>query len=99
MFSESQLREVKQLDLFEFLNENYLMLVPALWVLGYALKQTPMLPDWSIIWVISFVSLVLAMFTFGFHPEAFLNALTAAGVAVFGHQLVKQTKGAKSNGS
>lgn len=86
------------MDLLHFLNENYLMLVPALWVLGFALKQTPSVPDWSIIWVISLVSLVLAWFTFGFHLEAFLNALTAAGVAVFGHQIVKQTKG-RSNGN
>jgi hypothetical protein len=79
------------MDLLSYLNESYLFLVPALWVLGYALKKTPKVPDWSIIWVLFLVSEVLALFTFGINAEAITNGVVAAGVSVLGHQLIKQS--------
>lgn len=83
--------EVNRLDLLNALNENYLMLVPALWVLGFALKQTPKVPNWSIIWILTILSLGLAAYSYGFGVEAIVNGLVAAGVAVYGHQLVKHS--------
>lgn len=67
------------------------MLVPALWVLGFALKQTPAIPDWSIIWVILFVSILIGSLAFGFSFSGLINGIIAAGVAVLGHQMLKQT--------
>ncbi|QED47660.1 phage holin family protein [Cytobacillus dafuensis] len=78
------------MNLLEYLNQNYLMLVPALWVLGFALKQTPAIPNWMIIWVLLFVSITVGSLTFGFSYEGLINGITAAGVAVLGHQMVKQ---------
>ncbi|OCA81509.1 hypothetical protein A8F94_21775 [Bacillus sp. FJAT-27225] len=78
------------MDLFKFLNENYFFLVPVLWIIGYALKQTPWVPDWAIIWILFAFSLVLACMGFGFNVEAITNSILATGVAVFGHQAVKQ---------
>ncbi|MFS0820584.1 phage holin family protein [Bacillus sp. 1P02SD] len=79
------------LDLLQFLNENYYMLVPVLWVIGFFLKQTPTIPNWSITWILLGVSLVGGAVLFGFTAEAVFNGVIAAGVAVFGHQMVKQT--------
>lgn len=84
------------MNLFEFLNENYFFLVPALWVVGYAMKQTPKVPDWSIIWILLGISLGMGTLAFGFTAEAITNAIIAAGVSVFGHQLVKQTTVARN---
>lgn len=81
------------MDLLQFLNENYYMLVPALWVLGYALKQTPQIPDWSIIWILLLFSVLFGTFAFGFSVQGMINGIIAAGVAVLGHQMVKQTYG------
>lgn len=72
------------------LNENYLFLVPALWALGYALKKTPKVPDWSIVWVLFLVSVTLGICTFGVNSEAITQGIVAAGAAVLGHQLIKQ---------
>ncbi|AGK53281.1 hypothetical protein B1NLA3E_07595 [Bacillus sp. 1NLA3E] len=83
------------MDLLQFLNENYFMLIPVLWVLGFALKQTPHVPNWSIIWILTVVSLVFGCVSFGFTYEAIMNSIVAAGVAVYGHQLFKQTKNSK----
>ncbi|RFB10182.1 hypothetical protein DZB84_23145 [Bacillus sp. HNG] len=79
------------MDLLQFSNENYYMLVPMLWVIGFFLKQTPTIPNWAITWILLGVSLVGGAFFFGFTAEAFFNGVIAAGVAVFGHQMVKQT--------
>ncbi|RHW38021.1 hypothetical protein D1B31_14660 [Neobacillus notoginsengisoli] len=78
-------------DFLQFLNENYYFLVPVLWIIGYALKQTPHIPDWSIIWVLFAISLFLACFAFGLNVQAITNGIVATGVAVFGQQAVKQT--------
>nr|WP_254119450.1 phage holin family protein [Bacillus sp. FJAT-29790] len=67
------------------------MLVPALWVLGFALKQTPAVPNWTIIWVLLLVSIAFACLAFGLSIEALINGIIAAGVAVLGHQMIKQT--------
>lgn len=79
------------MDLLSALSENYLMLVPALWVLGFALKQTPKVPNWSIIWILTVLSLGLAVYAYGFSVDAIINGMVAAGVAVYGHQLVKHS--------
>ena len=79
------------MNLVDFLNKNYYILVPALWVIGYALKQTPKIPDWSIIWILLLISLGFSSFAFGFSGTGIINGVIAAGVAVLGHQMFKQT--------
>lgn len=74
-----------------FLLDHYYILVPVLWIIGYALKQTPTIPDWSIIWILLLASILLATFAYGLSFEAVTNGILAAGVSVFGHQLAKQT--------
>lgn len=79
------------MELVSFLNENYYMLVPALWVLGFALKRTPNIPNWSIIWILLAFSLIFGTIAFGFSITGIINGIIAAGVAVLGHQMIKQT--------
>lgn len=80
-----------ELDLIQFLNENYYMFIPALWVLGFALKQTPQVPNWSIIWILLAFSIGFGTLAFGFSFDGIIHGIVAAGVAVLGHQMVKQT--------
>lgn len=77
--------------IFQMLNDNYLTLVPALWVIGYALKQTPKVPDWSILWIILILSISIGILAFGFSYDGLINGIIASGVAVLGHQMIKQT--------
>lgn len=79
------------MNFVEYLNQNYLMLVPALWVLGFAIKQTPFIPNWLIIWILLIVSIIFGTIAFGFSYEGLINGVVAAGVAVLGHQMLKQT--------
>ncbi|MFT8322797.1 MAG: phage holin family protein [Bacillus sp. (in: firmicutes)] len=73
-----------------YLNENYYGLIPVLWVIGYALKQTPKIPDWLIIWILLAISILLGTFAYGFTFDAITNGIIAVGVAVLGHQMLKQ---------
>lgn len=82
--------------LFSFLNENYYMLAPVLWVIGFALKNTPRIPDWTIIWILLGLSIGFGVISYGFHLEVIMNGIIAAGVAVLGHQMFKQTVGARN---
>jgi Phage holin family Hol44, in holin superfamily V len=79
------------MEFLQLLDENYLIFVPVLWVIGYALKQTPFIPNWSIIWLLLFASIIIGFFAFGYSAETFIHSIIAAGVAVFGHQAIKQT--------
>ncbi|WP_141432383.1 phage holin family protein [Bacillus sp. 03113] len=79
------------MNLIQYLDENYLVLVPALWVIGIALKQTPKIPDWSIIWILLFLSITTGTYIYGFSFRGILNGIVAAGVSVLGHQVVKQS--------
>jgi hypothetical protein len=82
--------------LLTFLNENYYMLAPALWVIGFALKHTPKIPDWTIIWILLALSVGIGVFAYGFSLDVIMNGIIAAGVAVLGHQMFKQTVGARN---
>lgn len=79
------------MNLLDFLSQNYYMLVPALWVIGYALKQTPFVPDWSILWILVIISVTVGSIAYGFSINGVINGIIAAGVAVLGHQMMKQT--------
>ncbi|BCB03851.1 phage holin family protein [Bacillus sp. KH172YL63] len=67
------------------------VLVPILWVLGYAFKRTPHVPDWLIIWVLLGVSVVVSGWTLGFDLNGISNGFIATGIAITTHQSVKQT--------
>lgn len=77
--------------ILDYLNENYYILVPILWIIGYALKQTPKVPDWLIIWILLGLSILLGTIAYGFSFDAISNGILATGVSVLGHQLLKQT--------
>lgn len=83
------------MDFLSFLNENYYIMVPALWVIGFALKHTPKIPDWTIIWILLVLAVGVGTFSFGFSFDALMNGVIAAGIAVFGHQMYKQTFGTR----
>lgn len=78
--------EVKNL-----IDPSLMIVVVACWVIGYALKQTPRVPDWSIIYAVTAVAIVFAISTLGFHAQSVLQGILCGAFAVYGNQLVKQT--------
>lgn len=77
---------------FEFIDPMLLVVVATCWCLGYILKQTPRIPDWSIVYVITLAAVLLTIWLIGFGPDAIIQGVLCGAFSVYGHQLVKQTK-------
>lgn len=73
------------------IHESLVVVVPALLIIGYALKQTPKFPDWAIVWVLLVLGMVSGMFTVGLNVNGLANGIIAAGMAIAANQTYKQT--------
>ncbi|MGR3764548.1 phage holin family protein [Rossellomorea sp. NS-SX7] len=67
------------------------ILVPVLWVLGFALKRTPHIPDWLIIWILLVVGVAASSWRLGFDFNGIANGFICTGAAITTHQSIKQT--------
>ncbi|KTD88193.1 phage holin family protein [Paenibacillus etheri] len=76
----------------EFINPELMVVVVACWIIGYWLKQTPKVPDWSIVYIVTLVAIVFAVWMLGFVITSFIQGILCGAVAVYGNQLVKQAK-------
>ncbi len=68
------------------------LVVPALLIIGFALKKTPKCPDWLITWVILVLGAFAGLVSVGYDVNGFANGLIAGGLAIASNQLYKQTK-------
>jgi uncharacterized membrane protein len=67
------------------------IVVPALMILGYALKRTPNVQDWMIVWILLGAGIIASIFTLGFSVSSIANGFIAAGAAITTHQAYKQS--------
>lgn len=80
---------------FELIDPRLLIVVAACWVVGFILKRTPKIPDWSIVYLVVVLATLFTAGMFGWSIEAVIQGILAGAFAVFGHQAVKQAiKGA-----
>jgi len=85
--------------IFGFIPAELLAVVAACWVVGYVLKRTPRVPDWSIVYIVTLLAVAGAGFTLGWTPAAVVQGILAGAFAVYGHQFIKQAKeGAEDDG-
>lgn len=85
--------------IFEMIDPSLLIVVAACWVCGYVLKQTPRLPNWSIVYIVTAAAMLLTVWMNGWSAETVIQGLLAGAFAVYGHQFVKQAKeAAESDG-
>ncbi|MEK3867702.1 MULTISPECIES: phage holin family protein [Paenibacillus] len=76
----------------EFINPELMVVVVVCWIIGYWLKQTPKVPDWSIVYIVTLVAIVFAVLMLGFVITSFIQGILCGAVAVYGNQLIKQAK-------
>ncbi|MGG1650590.1 phage holin family protein [Paenibacillus sp. NRS-1780] len=62
------------------------------WVLGIIIKKTPRVPDWSIVYIVTGVAVILTVWMIGWGPQAVIQGVLAGAFAVYGNQLVKQAR-------
>ncbi|WP_231165482.1 phage holin family protein [Clostridium botulinum] len=80
-----------EINLMDYIVEQALILIPVLYILGIMLKGTNKIKDWTIPWILLVVGIIGAIALMGLNVNSVLQGILAAGTAVFGNQLVKQT--------
>lgn len=78
--------------LFDLIDPTLIVVVAACWVLGIVLKQTPRVPDWTIVYIVTLFAILLAIGLVGLSAETVIQGILCGAFAVYGHQVVKQTR-------
>ena len=74
----------------DYILDNALILIPAIYVIGAILKGTELIKDKYIPVILLPVGIVLGMLIVGFTVNGFIQGVLVTGVAVYANQLVKQ---------
>lgn len=75
----------------DYILDNALILIPAIYVIGAILKGTELVKDKYIPVILLPIGIVLGMLIVGFNVNGFIQGVLVTGVAVYANQLVKQT--------
>lgn len=75
----------------DYILDNALILIPAIYVIGAILKGTELIKDKYIPVILLPIGIVLGMILIGFDVNGFIQGILVTGVAVYANQLVKQT--------
>jgi hypothetical protein len=87
-------RSVIELDwnlLQQLIDPKLFVVVAACWAVGAALKHTPIVPDWTIIYGVTAVAVLLTIGLIGFSAQAVIQGILCGAFAVYGHQIIKQS--------
>jgi hypothetical protein len=78
--------------IFNLIEPELFIVVACCWVLGYILKQTPKVPDWTIVYFVTLFAIAVVIWMQGLTPQSVLQGILCGAFAVYGNQLVKQTR-------
>lgn len=79
------------MEIVEFVHGDALILVPFLWIIGAILKKTPRIHNWLIPWILLIISIISSSILMSFTMDSIIQGVISTGVAVFGHELFKET--------
>lgn len=74
----------------DYILDNALILIPAIYVIGAILKGTELVKDKYIPVILLPIGVILAMLLVGFNVNGFIQGVLVTGVSVYANQLVKQ---------
>lgn len=78
------------MDVIQFVVEEALIIVPALWIIGVFLKKSVLKDKW-IVWILLVTGIGFSFGLLGLSVESLIQGILVSGAAVLGHQLIKQT--------
>lgn len=78
--------------IFNLIDPKLLIVVAVCWVIGYVLKQTPKMPNWSIVYVVTLLAVLVTVWMLGWGPDSLIQGVLCGAFAVYGNQIVKQSK-------
>ena len=80
------------MDIFTYVKENALILIPVLMIIGLIIKNIQKIPDKWIPVILLPLGIVGAMALGGWTVDSAIQGILVTGVTVYGHQVVKQLK-------
>lgn len=81
------------MEILSYIVEEGLIMIPALYILGWMIKNTNKLENWLIPFILLGVSLILTpLIIDGYSPDNVVQAILITGVTVLGDQMVKQAR-------
>ncbi|HBA04226.1 MAG TPA: holin [Clostridium sp.] len=78
------------MDFVNYITENALILIPALYIIGMILKGIERIKDKYIPLILLPIGMSLAMALIGININAIIQGILVVGVSVYTNQLVKQ---------
>lgn len=75
-----------------FIRPELLLVVAVCWAVGYTLKKTPRVPDWTIIYAVTIFAVGVVIAVSGVNVDSVLQGVLCGAVAVYGNQLIKQSR-------
>lgn len=79
-------------EILQFVLDESLVMIPALWILGVIIKHTNILDNrWIPVVLLGVSAILTPLILDGYTAKTIVQAIYVTGVAVFGHQLIKQT--------
>lgn len=78
------------MEFVNYITENALILVPALYVLGMIIKNTEKIADRFIPLILLIAGIAGGIYIIGFNIEAVIQGILVTGSAVYTNQLFKQ---------
>ncbi|WP_246608364.1 phage holin family protein [Paenibacillus agaridevorans] len=78
-------------EIIHYIKEEALALMPALFVIGLLLKNSPKVPDWTIPWTLLACGIAGGVLLLESPLEGVLQGILVTGATVLTHQLAKQT--------
>ena len=81
------------MDFNKYIQEDALILVPALYIIGMILKSTPKIKDWLIPYILLVLGISGATLLLGLSVQSVIQGILVSGAAVLANQLIKQAKG------
>ena len=80
-------------EILEFVIQEAYIMIPALWVVGFVIKNTELIKDKYIPVILLAVSLLLSPWMLGgYSPQNVIQAILVAGGAVLADNLYRQSK-------
>lgn len=78
-------------NIIKFVPEQLLILVAALYIIGYFLKSTPKIKDWTIPWILLVLSVGFSISIMEVSSTSILQGIICSFGAIATNQFVKQT--------
>lgn len=78
--------------LFGLIDPSLLIVVAACWALGVVLKQTPRVPDWTIVYIVTAAAVVAVVALQELTAQTIIQGVLCGAFSVYGHQVIKQTR-------